>query len=103
MLGKNLQQIPALIEVDEDVVPLQRVEVLGHLGARACQSHPDVFVVRVRDRKKFDIALEKAVDRVDDIVCAQGDMLAARTVEVVAESTPLADLNRQVYKYIMKG
>ena len=103
MLGKNLQQIPALIEVDEDVVTLQRIEVLGHLGAHTFQSRSNIRIIRAWNRKEVDATLLKAVDRVDDIVCAQGDMLAARTVEVVAESTPLADLNRQVYKYIMKG
>lgn len=70
MLGEDLQQISTLVEVDEDVVPLQRIEVLGHLGARAFQSHPNVCVIRVWDRKEVYTALLEAVDRVDDIVCA---------------------------------
>lgn len=100
MLSEDLKQITALVEVDEDVVPLQHVDVLGHLGPHLLEPLPHAHVVRIWDREEVDAAFPQAIDHFDDVVGTERDMLAACAVVVVTESVPLvyipeeSDVNR---------
>lgn len=86
MLRKDLQQIPALVKVDQDIQPLQPRHVCP-VGPRYVREPlAEVGVVWGRDLEELYAACLKVCYSCDDVVCAEGDVLDACAVIILHES-----------------
>lgn len=86
MLGEDLKEIPVLVKVHEDVEFLKQVDVLVEFRAHLRQALAHHRVVRCWDTEKGDTTLLEAVDRLDDVDGAEGDVLNTRAVVEIDES-----------------
>lgn len=86
MLCEDLQKIAALVKIDQNIVLLQHVDVLGDLHTLCFQLLSYFHVIDRRNLEEADAARLQVAHGRDDIVRAEGDMLAAGTVVVVDES-----------------
>jgi len=83
MLREQLQQIPALVKVDQNVEALEHFKVLVEHQPGLLEPQLHAVVVRLGDLDELDASGLEIRDRADDIVRAQGDVLHARpAVEV---------------------
>lgn len=80
VLGEQLQQIAALVEVDENTQLPQLIEILGYLdrGIRKALLHE--LVVRVRDLDELNATLAKVRNVANDVVCPQRNVLDSSTI-----------------------
>ena len=89
-LREDLEQVAVLVAVDEDLVPLQHLEVLGDLADATGR----LLVVRVRRVEEDEAALLHRLDRADDVGRRERDVLhagAAVELEVLLDlALPLA-------------
>ena len=85
-LGEDLQQVALVVVVDEDLLPLQNVDVLLHLDGDVLEAGSQVVVVGVGDLvEELDATVFHARDRLDNRLGAHGDVLDARTAIILAE------------------
>lgn len=86
MLGKDLQKVSTLVEIDQDVEFLEDIHVGGEGPRHAGESLAEVGIVCGGDLEELDTAGLEIGDGGDDVVRAEGDVLDAGTVIVVHKS-----------------
>ncbi len=85
-LGKDLQKITLFVVVDEDLLPLQDVNVLLHLQVYVAQTSSQLVVVGVGDLiEEHNTTGLHAKDGLNDVLGAHSDVLNTRASIVVAE------------------
>ena len=83
MLREQLQQVPPLIEINQDIQPLQHLKVLLELHPRPLQPQPHRIVVRLWHLYKLDAPRLQVCDVPHDVVGPQRNVLhAGPAVEV---------------------
>jgi hypothetical protein len=83
MLREQLQQVPALIEINQDVQTLEHLKVLIERHTRLLQPHLHAIVVRLRHLDKLHTSCLQIRNVAHDIVCSERNMLHTRsTIEV---------------------
>ena len=86
-LRKQLQQIPTLVEINQDIEFPQRFEILAQLkvdlGRLQAEAHR--LVIRLGDADELDAALAQVGDGADHVRGAEGNVLDARPVVEVDE------------------
>ena len=85
MLGEDLKEIPAFVEIHQDVVLLEEVDIFGDLKVLRRQFLPHAHVIRVGDGEEIDASFAEALDGGDDVVGSECDVLAAGAVVVLDE------------------
>ena len=80
---ENLQQIPLLIKVHENIQSFNGVEVLLYAQRARSQTHPQVAVVALWYTQKLDAAGAEHLDSMHYIKCSQSYVLHARAVVVI--------------------
>lgn len=86
VLREDLQKISPFIEVDKNVVFLQKGDIFGNLNILHSQLLTHLDIVATRDGKKADAALCKAFDSFNNVIGSEGDVLTAGSSVVVHES-----------------
>ena len=76
-LGENLEQVAVLIIVDEDVQLGEHVHVLGDLKVGVLEADLEVLIVRRRHGQELAAARAQGLDRLDDVVGAERNVLRA--------------------------
>lgn len=79
-LGEQLQQIPALVKINQNVQLLNRLKRLLQFQACRLQSLTHVVIVRLRHRNELDAPRTKIRDGIDDVGRSKRDVLDSRTV-----------------------
>lgn len=74
-LREDLQEVALLVIVNQNVELPDVLEVLLNLRAHLLQVREQVVVVGVRNRQELAAARSHSLDRVQDVVCAQGNVL----------------------------
>jgi hypothetical protein len=82
-LCEQLKQIPAFVKIDQNVEPLERLEILFQLQSRSFEPLCHRIVVSLRNLDELHTSGLQISDSLDDIVGAKGDMLyACAAIEV---------------------
>ena len=90
-LGEDLEQVALLVVVDENLLPLEHINVLLNLQVDLTKSLAQLVVVCVWDLVEEDNATSlHSLDGRDDVLCAHGDMLNTRAAVVLTELLDLA-------------
>ena len=85
-LGEDLKEVALVVVVDENLLPLQDVDILLHLDVHVGESTPQVVVICIGDLvEELDATRFHASHRLDDVLRAHCDVLHARTTVVLAE------------------
>ena len=75
-LGEDLEQVALVVVVDEDLLPLQDVDVLLHLDRDVLETRAKVVIVGVGNLiQEKDATVLHASDRLDDGLSAHGNVL----------------------------
>lgn len=80
VLREQLQQVPALVEVDQDVQAPEYPEVLVETHPHRLEGLPHGVVVRSGHLDELNAAGLEAGNGLDDVCAAEGDVLDARAV-----------------------
>lgn len=79
-LRKQLQQIPILIEINQNIQRTNGIKVFMQLQTCLLQPDLDILVVCIWDFDELDASCFQVCDVADDIVCSEGNMLHAGAV-----------------------
>jgi hypothetical protein len=99
MLSEELQQVPTLVKVDENIQTLEHLKVLVELESRFLEPHLHRVVVRFGHLDKLDAASFQVGNVAHDIIRSQRNMLDARAavkVDVFLNLALLFTLGRLV-------
>lgn len=86
MLGKDLQQVPSLIKINQDVQLLEDGKIFVEVHAIDLQAVVHCNVVRVRYREEGETTSAEIRNSGDDVDCTEGDVLNAGAVVIVDKS-----------------
>lgn len=81
--GEDLQQISLFVVVQQDLVLLKGVDVLGYFDAHIWQVLSDVVVIGIRDAQELDSSCGQSRHGFNDGLSLQGDVLSSCTVIVI--------------------
>lgn len=85
-LGENLEQVALVVVVDEDLLPLQNVDVLLHLDGDVLEPGSQVVVVGVGDLvEELNAAVFHPRHRLDNRLSPHRDVLNARPAVILAK------------------
>jgi hypothetical protein len=79
MLREQLQQVPTLIKINQDVQAFQHFKVLIERHARLLQPHLHAIVVRLRHLDKLNTSRLQIRNIAHDIVCSERNVLHTRS------------------------
>ena len=82
-LGENLQKITLLIEVDQKIQFSNFLKIFFHFEADLAESLAKVVVIRWWYRQKLAPASFHPSDRINNIICSQGDVLDTGTSVII--------------------
>lgn len=82
-LRKKLEQIPALVKIDENVKVADGFEILVKNQTRLLETDLDVLIIRVGDLDEFNSACLEVGDVPDDVVGQECNVLHTGAVVVV--------------------
>lgn len=86
MLGEDLKQVPALVEINQDIQLLEYVYIGPKRPGHLCQALPQIRVVCSWYTEELDTARLETSYGSDDVVRAEGYVLDSGAVVVVDES-----------------
>ena len=90
-LREDLEQVALVVVVDEDLLPLEHVNVLLHLDGHIGKASAQVVIVGVRDLiQEENATIFHTSDRLNDVLGAHGDMLNSGATIILAELLDLA-------------
>jgi len=102
-LREDLQEISIFVEVDEDVELLQRVHVFLDNRLGVTQSFAEVLVVSLRNGQEHAPASFQVLDRADDVVGVESDVLntgAAVVIDVLLDLALALSRRRFVNRHL---
>lgn len=79
-LGEQLQEVTALVKVDQNIQATDGVEVFVQDQTSLLHPHLEILVICVGDLDKLHAASLEVGDIPDDVVCPESDVLNTRTV-----------------------
>jgi hypothetical protein len=86
MLGEDLKQVSTLIEIDQDIQPLEHVYISSERPGHLCQAFPQIGIVCSRYTEELDTARLEPSYGSHNVVRAEGYVLDSGAVVVVDES-----------------
>ena len=90
-LGEDLKEVALVVIVDENLLPLQDVNILLNLDVHVGKASPQIVVIGIGNLvKELDATCFHTSHRLDDVLGAHCDVLHAGTTVILAELLDLA-------------
>lgn len=86
MFGEDLKQVSTLVEINQDIQPLEHVYISSKGPRHFCQAFPQIRIVCGWYTEELDTTRLEARYGSDDVVRAEGYVLHSGAVVVVDES-----------------
>lgn len=80
MLGEQLEEVPTLVKVDQNIQATNSVEIFVQDQTRLLHPHFQAFIVCIGNLDELHATSLEVGDIPDDVVCAESDVLDSSTV-----------------------